>query len=384
MNGRTSRWAMCATGLLLVVAACAPRVSAESWTCSLAGPDRGALMDAVIDASTILAVGATRHRHMPPYQGDVLIVRTDAQGAVLWERTWGGTGYEQAWSIAPAPAGGFFVFGETDSYGAGDRDFLLLRIDGQGEEIWFQTYGTPLREWPFGMLPLANGDLLLYGRTENEHTRTEDRYAVRVSAPGAVVWEYHAPSGHEEIIMDARETDAGDLVLCVSRNEDPMLVKLDASGRAVWEKHHALPGWQFGSSLAATADGGWLLAGFEMVTADQPHADVWLAHLTADGDLVSETSFGRPGEDDYAHSLLRLSDGTYLVGGLGRGLPLFRLGEDGTLLGERRMADDAIYVAGELVEMEDGGILIPAMKQLVPGRSYDALLIKVDQEGIPE
>ena len=377
----TPLMATSATLLVLALEAGCPQRSTETWILPLAGPDRGALMGAIVDGTAILAVGATRHMHMAPYLGDVLMVRTDVQGELVWERTWGGEGYEQAWSIAQAAEGEFFVFGETDSYGAGDRDFFLLRIDAQGNEIWKRTYGTPLREWPFGMLPLADGDLLLYGRTQGEETNTEDQYAVRVSSQGEIVWEYNVPSRQNEIILDALETDVGDLVLCVSRGEDPMLVKLTATGGVVWQKHHELPGWQFGSSIAAAANGELLLTGFKMVTAGSRHADVWIARMTAEGDLISETSIGRPGEDDYAHSLLRLSDGTYLVGGLGRGLPLFKLDEDGSLLWERRLDDNAVYVAGEPVEMEGGEVIVPAMRQLVPGRSYDALLVKVDREG---
>ena len=376
------RWQVIGVGLLILLtgAGCKPAV-APTWVLPLAGPEYGALMDAVLDGETILAVGTTNHRHFPPYEGDVLIVRVNAAGEVIWERTWGGDGYEQAWAVSPTAGRDFLVFGETDSQGAGERDFFLMRIDSAGETLWLKTYGGPFREWPFGMLPLANGDALLYGRTQAAADGPEDLYAVRVAENGDVLWEYNVSRPASEIILDALETNGGDLVLCASSDEDPLLIKLTAEGDTVWEVLHELPGWQFGSGIAPAADGDFLVAGFRMVTDGRSHADVWMARFSSNGEMRWETSFGRPGEDDYSHTLRRSSDGDYLIGGLGNGLPLFKVDDTGTVLWESRLNDEAVHVAGTVVETENGRIVVAAAKQIEPGRSYDALLLKLDRNG---
>ena len=132
---------------------------------------------------------------------------------MLWEKTWGGEGYEQALSVVPANDGGYFIFGETDSHGAGDRDFFLLKITEDGSEEWFQTYGKANREWPFGMLQLKNGDFLLYGFTESMDEGGRNQYALRVGGDGYVIWEYSSGAPEEELILDALETSDGDLIL---------------------------------------------------------------------------------------------------------------------------------------------------------------------------
>jgi hypothetical protein len=76
---------------------------------------------------------------------------------------------------------GYYIFGETDSYGAGDRDFFLLKSTADGTEEWFKTYGGSGREWPYGMLRLSNGDLLIYGFTEPEVGNDRNQYALRLS-----------------------------------------------------------------------------------------------------------------------------------------------------------------------------------------------------------
>jgi len=355
----------------------------ETWMKTFEGPDYGALFDIILtEDGNVLAVGATNHLHFPPYSGDILLMKLTLDGEVLWERAWGGEGYEQAWAVTPATDGGYYVFGETDSYGAGDRDFLLLKITEDGREDWFKTYGNAQREWPFGMLELSNGDLLIYGYTEPVSGSGHDQYAVRLGPGGDIVWEYVGDSPNDEIVIDAFETEEGDLVLpVVIGDEDSGLVKLDADGAVLWTKRFELAGWQFASQIASTDDGGLLLAGFSMNDGPPRQAEVWLARCTAEGELEWETTFGDSATDDYARALLPLSDGTYLIGEIGDGMPLARIDQDGNVLWRQSLAQQRVYSANALIELDDGGFLVAGMLTITNGYSYDAVLLRTDAEG---
>lgn len=336
-----------------------------------------------VDDGRSIVVGATGYRHMPPYRGDALIMFVDlTDGSVIRERTWGGDGFDQAWDVAPAPGAGFYVFGETDSWGAGDRDFFLLRLDARGEDEWFRTYGTPKREWPFGMLTLANGDLLLYGRTESE-TGDEDPYAVRVDPTGEVVWTYVDRAAEPAIVLDAIETPAGDIVLATSVGEDPGLTFLDQDGKVRGARRFEIPGWQYASGIEA-ADDGYLLAGFSMTGDAGGRANVWLAGVSVEGELRWQKSFGDEASDDYGTTLLRLSDGSYVIGGMGPGLPLWTVDASGRILGTRRVAGEGVYAAFGLVELPDHGLLVSGVEAVVSARSFDAVLARTAATYAPE
>lgn len=352
----------------------------KTWVNMFEGPNYGAFFDVILtDDGNILVTGATNHLHMPPYSGDALFMKLSIAGDVLWERTWGGDGYDQADSVVPAGEGGYYIFGETDSYGAGNRDFFLLKITKDGEEEWYETYGGPGREWPYGMLSLSNGDLLLYGFTETVGGG-RDEYAIRVAQDGSIIWEYTVENPSEELVLDALETPEGNLVLAVGVDEDGGLVKLDTGGKIVWTQRYELPGWQYASQIAETDDGGFLLTGFSMSPNRQ--ADTWLARCTATGELVWETSFGEATFDDYANSMIRLSDGTYLIGAIANGVLLSRVDEDGTVLWRRSLLDpQTVYGGMALAELEDGGYLVAGLIELIGGRSYDALILRTDTEG---
>jgi outer membrane protein assembly factor BamB len=354
-----------------------------TWIRRFEGPDYGAFFDIVLtEDGNALAVGATNHLHMPPYSGDALLMKLTLDGDVLWEKTWGGDGYEQAMSVALVEGGGAYVFGETDSYGAGGRDFFLLKITEDGIEDWFKIYGGSGREWPYGMLRLSNGDLLIYGLAESGTDGDRDQYALRLAPDGEVIWEYTVESPGEELVIDALETAGGDLVLAVIVEEDGQLVKLDAGGNIRWTQRYELAGWQYASQIAETDDGGFLLAGFSMSSGSRRQADTWLARCTPTGELEWETSFGDSTFDDYASSLIRLGDGTYLIGAIANGVLLSRVDKDGSVLWRRSLLDQGtVYGSMALIELEDGSYLVAGLIQLINGRSYDAILLRTDANG---
>jgi len=71
------------------------------------------------------------------------------EGDALWEKTWVEMGRASI-LCGIGEDGGYYIFGETDSYGAGDRDFFLLKITEDGAQDWYRTYGRSKREWPMG------------------------------------------------------------------------------------------------------------------------------------------------------------------------------------------------------------------------------------------
>lgn len=78
---------------------------------------------------------------------DIEVTKKDKKGTILWQKTFGGTSYDRAGQALAAADGGCLVLGSTSSFGAGNYDALLLRIDREGNLIWQRTYGGFFNEY---------------------------------------------------------------------------------------------------------------------------------------------------------------------------------------------------------------------------------------------
>jgi hypothetical protein len=63
---------------------------------------------------------------------DIFLIKTDANGNVVWAKTYGGTGDDRAYSVQQTSDGGYIVTGFTYSFGASLADIFLIKTDANG------------------------------------------------------------------------------------------------------------------------------------------------------------------------------------------------------------------------------------------------------------
>jgi transcriptional regulator with XRE-family HTH domain len=84
------------------------------------------------------------------------------EGVVILQKTYGGTSYDKASAALPISDGGYFLLGSTSSFGAGNYDILLIRTDEKGEVVWQKTYGGFFNEYG-EKISLNDGKLTIEG-----------------------------------------------------------------------------------------------------------------------------------------------------------------------------------------------------------------------------
>ncbi len=103
------------------------------------------------------------------FRGDAWIVRLDPQGDVLWERRFGdhfGPGFDGARQVGATRDGGFTMVGATETGGAGSQDLWLIHVSGGGELLWQRTYGGPGYDDGFGLAVAREGGLAVAGNAQ--------------------------------------------------------------------------------------------------------------------------------------------------------------------------------------------------------------------------
>jgi hypothetical protein len=97
--------------------------------------------------------------------GDMWLIKTDSLGNRMWDRTFGGSGYDVGNSVQQTLDGGYIVAGNTDSLGAGGGDILLVRADAAGSEVWSRTFGGISYDAGSSVRQTADGGYVVAGLT---------------------------------------------------------------------------------------------------------------------------------------------------------------------------------------------------------------------------
>jgi hypothetical protein len=120
---------------------------------------------------------------------DVWVLKLDGSGNVVWQKAYGGTGIDAARAIAPTSDGGYVVAGVTSSFGAGDFDVWVLKLDGQGNVVWQKTYGGAGRDGASAIAPTSDGGYVVAGSTNSFGAGASDVWVLKLDGSGNVVWQ---------------------------------------------------------------------------------------------------------------------------------------------------------------------------------------------------
>jgi len=99
-----------------------------------------------------------------------------AQG---WSKTYGGTGEDTARALIRTVDGGYALAGYTDSFGAGYRDFWLVKIDSSGNMQWNKTYGGTGWDYAYALVQTGDGGYALAGLTSSLGAGSGDFWLVK-------------------------------------------------------------------------------------------------------------------------------------------------------------------------------------------------------------
>ena len=91
----------------------------------------------------IVAKSATYDPAYQFYHDDALLIKTNSVGDTLWSKTYGGLGFDVAYSVQQTKDGGYILGGETWSFsGAGDpSDAWIIKTDSNGDTLWTKSIG---------------------------------------------------------------------------------------------------------------------------------------------------------------------------------------------------------------------------------------------------
>ncbi len=259
---------------------------------------------------------------------DCWILKLDKNGAVQWQKRYGGDGNDQAWSVS-IDNDGYFVVGGTDSYGAGLTDLLAFKIDLNGNMVWQKTYGGLEDDAPPGDYDeyvakgLINqyGNYLICGETESFGHGGSDIFLAELnSTNGNIVWQYAYGNVEDESVWSFARSTQGGYYLSGNTTDpnsydgDLWLVFVDTSGTIKWQKTFGVSNlWDEALNTATLTDGSILLSGYIEQTPSQWTATALKVDLN--GNLIWANSY-KTGDLDWINAAFPLRDKTLAFAGV--------------------------------------------------------------------
>jgi len=200
--------------------------------------------------------------------GDVWLVRTDPDGEILWHKTFGGPAFDYASTLEVTEDGGFIMAGQTHSFGAGESDIYLVRADAAGNLLWQKTFGGEKVEHASAVQQTVDGGFAVAGRTHSFGAGESDIYLLKTDTDGALLWEKVFGEERYEWVSAMQCTPDGGLILAGLTDSfgagvsDVYLVKTDADGTVLWDKTIGGSHNERAGTALQTSDGGYLVAGW--------------------------------------------------------------------------------------------------------------------------
>ena len=308
-----------------------------TWYKSFGGNGEDIIYDMIITADeNLMLAGLTSSPTYGAKAWDMWLAKADMSGNVLWNKAFGGTGYDTAKAIVQAQNGDFIVCG-LNTYLAFKADWWILRLDPNGNILWEYSDGEIGGEGDacYDIITLDDGGIVATG--------------VNGLSPGG----------------------GGGLDLWV--------MKLDGDGNKLWEKIIGGPYVDEGQALIKDADANIIVAG-ETTPTNNGMADAWLLKFTSQGDLLWQKTYATDGED-IAFDLIATNDGKYVFTGFRAGdCLLTKTDTDGTVLWEKTYGGQKDELCFGLVEYWDGGYIL-AGKSNSFSNGLDPYVLKADATG---
>jgi len=137
-------------------------------------------------AGGCVAVGDTRSKGEG--ESDAWIIKVDVNGNLVWDKAVGGEGFDMPTCIAVSNYEGYLVGGFTFSFGNGERDFWLFKVDDTGNLVWSCTVGRTEFEEAYAALEVAENEFVMAGWTNSIGQGHYDFYVAKISVENDRGW----------------------------------------------------------------------------------------------------------------------------------------------------------------------------------------------------
>jgi hypothetical protein len=274
---------------------------------------------------------------------DFWVVKLDSSGQIKWQKALGGSKSDAAYFMCLTSDGGCLVVGSTYSNDGdvsdnkGDADYWVVKLSENGTLEWQRSFGGSGEDRAYSALQTTDGSFMVVGKTystDGDISTTlgfGDIWVIKISSTGEILWEISFGGSSEETPQTIKQTNDGGFVIAgetlsnngdVSGNNgsvDCWVLKIDAFGNFEWQNTLGGTGIDFFNDIVQTTDGGYAAIGAVAsgntgdITGHHGAFDAWVVKLDNSGELIWQKAFGGS-DSDWGRVITQTSDNGLVIG----------------------------------------------------------------------
>ncbi|MCG2611790.1 T9SS type A sorting domain-containing protein [Flavobacterium sp. SM15] len=301
---------------------------------------------------------------------DFWIIKLDAKGNELWQKTIGGNSLEKNVSIIQCKDGGYLLGGssssnkselmpnqQVDSYGKkddcrGGLDYWIIKLKPTGEIVWQKTFGGLYDDELKSIIQTNDEGYLLGGYSNSPESGEKaeknngqgDFWILKLDGEGKQQWQRTLGGDKDDNLAVVLQSQDGNYIVGGSSNSgatdsksksskngsDFWIVKLDSKGSTLWQQTYNFGKYDILTSIVENPDGSMLVGGYAATekkqTTDSKKQkedseginDYIAMRIDSNGENKWSQTVGSKG-DDILKKLLETRDGGYLLAGTSNG-----------------------------------------------------------------
>ena len=290
---------------------------------------------------------------------DYWVWKMDEKGDLDWQKSFGGSGQDMLYAVLLTNDGGYLLAGSSESGEGldkkgkcrGNSDFWVIKLDAKGGELWQKTIGGSGQDELTAVVRAKDGGFILAGSSASEVSGDKtvknfggmDYWVVKLDAHGELVWQHSFGGSYNDELRGITTTSDGGYLLGGSSNSadtgtktqknlgqsDYWVVKIDDKGEEQWQRTIGGSGDDQLAAVCTTKDGNYLLGGNsnsessnDKRSSNESGTDMWVVKLDRDTKQILWQQTYNIAKTDILTSLVENEDRTVLIGGYAQGEPV--------------------------------------------------------------
>ena len=240
-----------------------------------------------VNDSHVLIAGYEDHIKFFNSEIQCYLTAISLHGIAKWQMRYGGEDDENANSIVRVK-GGYVFAGFTDTWGHGDKDVYVVKIDESGKRVWHNAFGYDDNEIGNRIIATRDGGYIVVGTTDSARRNGDDVFIVKIDKHGKRQWQRHYGGEYDEEGNDIVETEDGYVVVGSTKStphldKQAYVFKIDRYGNPLWQKTYGGKDDDAANAIVEVDD-GFAVVGYSEGRTERGK-DVYLLKIDRNGNL---------------------------------------------------------------------------------------------------